>query len=292
MDRVVTEAFACHAETMNKTIAKLGRRLRLGVIGGGPGSFIGPVHRAAARLDDNFEIVASVLSSDPARSRKEGRAIGVAADRAYGSPDEMFATEKARADGIEVVAIMTPNDSHCALSRAAIEHGLDIICDKPLATNLDDALDLREARQGLRSRLLPDLQLHRLPAPSPGARHGPRRRPRRDPHGECRVRARPQRGAYSRRARRPAGQLALPPGEGRSVAHPWRYRQPCASHGHLRHRTAFRPRHGGHRGGRAEAESPRPCRHPLPPRKRRSGGDVGDAGRGRRRPWTPFPRLW
>jgi len=128
---------------MNKTIAKLGRRLRLGVIGGGPGSFIGPVHRAAARMDDNFEVVASVLSSDPDRSRREGRAIGVASDRAYGASNEMFAKEKARADGMEVVAIMTPNDSHCALARTAIEHGLDIICDKPLATNLDDALDLR-----------------------------------------------------------------------------------------------------------------------------------------------------
>src|SRR6516225_1057770 len=128
---------------MNKTIAKLGRRLRLGVIGGGPGSFIGPVHRAAARMDDNFEVVASVLSADPDRSRREGRAIGVASDRAYGASNEMFAKEKARADGMEVVAIMTPNDSHCALARTAIEHGLDIICDKPLATNLDDALDLR-----------------------------------------------------------------------------------------------------------------------------------------------------
>ncbi len=128
---------------MNKTLAKLGRRLRLGVIGGGPGSFIGPVHRAAARMDDNFEIVASVLSSDADRSRREGRAIGVAAERAYGSPDEMFAKEKGRADGMEVVAIMTPNDSHCDLARTAIEQGLDIICDKPLATNLEDALDLR-----------------------------------------------------------------------------------------------------------------------------------------------------
>src|ERR1700674_2536158 len=129
---------------MNKTIAKLGRRLRLGVIGGGPGSFIGPVHRAAARIDDNFEIVASVLSSKPARSRQEGRAIGIAADRAYGAADEMFAKERTRADGMEVVAIMTPNDSHCTLSRTAIEHGLDIICDKPLATNLEDALDLQK----------------------------------------------------------------------------------------------------------------------------------------------------
>jgi predicted dehydrogenase len=129
---------------MNKTIAKLGRRLRLGVIGGGPGSFIGPVHRAAARMDDNFEVVAGVLSSNAARSRQEGRAIGLASDRAYGTPAEMFAGETARADGMEVVAIMTPNDSHCALARMALDHGLDIICDKPLATSLADARDLEK----------------------------------------------------------------------------------------------------------------------------------------------------
>jgi predicted dehydrogenase len=127
---------------MNKTIAKLGRRLRLGVIGGGPGSFIGPVHRTAARLDDNYEIVAGVLTSDPQRSQNEGRAIGIAEDRAYGSTEEMFAVEKARSDGMDVVAIMTPNDSHYRLSVAAIENGLDVICDKPLATNLADAVDL------------------------------------------------------------------------------------------------------------------------------------------------------
>ena len=127
---------------MNKAIAKLGRRLRLGVIGGGSGSFIGPVHRTAARLDDNFEIVAAVLSSNADKSRKEGVALGIAADRAYGSADEMFAREKARADGMEVVAIMTPNDSHYPLAVAALDAGLDVIADKPLTTKLDDALDL------------------------------------------------------------------------------------------------------------------------------------------------------
>jgi predicted dehydrogenase len=127
---------------MYSTIAALGRRLRLGVIGGGSGSFIGPVHRTAARMDDNYEVVASVLSSDPERSRKEGRAIGVAEDRAYGSANEMLAKEKGRDDGIDVVAIMTPNDSHYRYCVAAIDAGLDVICDKPLATNLDDALDL------------------------------------------------------------------------------------------------------------------------------------------------------
>ena len=127
---------------MYSTIRELGRRLRLGVIGGGAKSFIGPVHRAAARMDDNYEVVASVLSSDPERAKKEGVAIGIAPDRAYGSAEEMFAAEKARADGIDVVAIMSPNDSHYRYAVAAIEAGYDIICDKPLATNLDDALDL------------------------------------------------------------------------------------------------------------------------------------------------------
>ncbi len=127
---------------MSRTIEKLGRRLRLGVIGGGPGSFIGTVHRAASRLDDNFEIVASVLSSNPERSRQAGRKIGIAADRAYGSAEEMFAAEAKRPDGMEVVAIMTPNGSHHALCREAIERGLDIFCDKPLTTSLADAEDL------------------------------------------------------------------------------------------------------------------------------------------------------
>jgi predicted dehydrogenase len=129
---------------MNKTIAKLGRRLRLGVIGGGPGSFIGPVHRTAARLDDNYEIVASVLSSNPERSGQEGLALGIAEDRAYGTAEELFAGEKARPDGIDVVAIMTPNDSHYPLCLMALGNGLDIICDKPLTTSLRDARDLVE----------------------------------------------------------------------------------------------------------------------------------------------------
>ena len=127
---------------MNTTIARLGRRLRLGVIGGGAGSFIGPVHRAAARIDDHFEVVAGVLSSDPERSRRQGREIGLAEDRAYGGPAELFAAEARRPDGIDAVAIMTPNHSHCPLSHAALDAGIDVICDKPLATTLKDAVTL------------------------------------------------------------------------------------------------------------------------------------------------------
>lgn len=127
---------------MNSTLRRFGRRIRLGVIGGGPGSFIGPVHRAAARFEDAFEVVAGVLSSDPARSRRYGLELGLAPDRAYADAEEFFAREKARGDGADAVAIMTPNDSHHPLACAAIEAGMDIICDKPLTTSLGDAFDL------------------------------------------------------------------------------------------------------------------------------------------------------
>src|SRR5262249_35748571 len=85
------------------------RRIRLGMVGGGPGAFIGTVHRMAARLDDRYELVAGALASDPARARAGGAALGIAADRAYGSYQEMVAKEAARPDRIEAVAIVTPN---------------------------------------------------------------------------------------------------------------------------------------------------------------------------------------
>ena len=127
---------------MNSTLRRFGRRIRLGVIGGGPGSFIGPVHRAAARFEDAFEVVAGVLSSDPVRSRQYGIELGLAPNRAYSSAQEFFAREKARGDGVDAVAIMTPNDTHHPLACAAIEAGMDILCDKPLTTSLGDAFDL------------------------------------------------------------------------------------------------------------------------------------------------------
>lgn len=127
---------------MNPVVAMLGRRLRLAVIGGGPGSFIGPIHRTAARLDDRFEIVAGVLSSDSGRSRVAAAGIGIAPDRAYGDWPELLAAEKARSDGADAIAVMTPNGSHHAICAAALEQGLDVICDKPLTTSLTDAVDL------------------------------------------------------------------------------------------------------------------------------------------------------
>lgn len=126
----------------NPVIEALGRRLRLAVIGGGPGSFIGAMHRTAARVDDRYELVAGALSSDPERSIAAGRAIGIHPDRAYGDGFELLDAESERTDGADVVAIMTPNDSHYAYAMGALDRGFDVIIDKPLTNTLDEALDV------------------------------------------------------------------------------------------------------------------------------------------------------
>ncbi len=114
-------------------------RIRLGMVGGGQGAFIGAVHRMAARLDDKYSLVCGALSSDPERARASGAEIGLDPDRAYGSYAEMFAAERARPDGMEVVAIVTPNHMHFPVARAALEAGFHVICDKPLVTHVADA---------------------------------------------------------------------------------------------------------------------------------------------------------
>jgi predicted dehydrogenase len=129
----------------NPIIEVLGRRLRLAVIGGGPGSFIGAMHRAAARLDDRYEIVAGVLSSDADRSKAAAAMLGIDAARAYGDAIVMLDAESERDDGADVVAIMTPNDSHHTYAMAALQRGFDVICDKPLANSLDEAREVRDA---------------------------------------------------------------------------------------------------------------------------------------------------
>ncbi|MEO8463347.1 MAG: Gfo/Idh/MocA family oxidoreductase, partial [Chloroflexota bacterium] len=135
----------------NPVMAALGRPLRLAVIGGGPGSFIGAMHRTAARLDGRYDLVAGVMSSDPDRSRAAGVANGIAPSRTYADALEMLALERDRADGAEVVAIMTPNDSHHRYAMAALERGFDVICDKPMTNTLPEALDIvrRVAETGL-----------------------------------------------------------------------------------------------------------------------------------------------
>ncbi len=126
-------------------ISGLGRRLRLGMVGGGRDAFIGAVHRIAARLDDRYELVAGALSADPEKARASAADLGLAAERAYGSFAEMAAAEAERDDGIDVVAIVTPNHLHYAPAKAFLEAGIHVICDKPLTSNLEDA----EALQNL-----------------------------------------------------------------------------------------------------------------------------------------------
>jgi predicted dehydrogenase len=121
---------------------KLGRRLRLGMVGGGQGAFIGAVHRIAARLDDRYELVAGALSSDPERARTSAAQLGIAPERAYLSFQEMAAREAARDDGIDVAAIVTPNHVHHPAAKAFLEAGIHVICDKPMTTTVEDALDL------------------------------------------------------------------------------------------------------------------------------------------------------
>ena len=123
----------------NTVFQLMGRRLRLAVIGGGPGSFIGAMHRQAARLDDRYELVAAALSSDPERARLAGQSIGIPLDRCYPSGQALIDAEAQRADGAEVVAIMTPNDSHYAFAMQALERGMDVICDKPMTNTLEQA---------------------------------------------------------------------------------------------------------------------------------------------------------
>jgi len=125
-----------------------GRRLRLGMVGGGQGAFIGSVHRIAARLDDRYELVAGAFSSDPKRARASAAELRVAPDRAYESFAVMAASEAARADGIDVVAIVVPNHLHHAIAKAFLEAGIHVICDKPMTTTPADALDLVQTVRG------------------------------------------------------------------------------------------------------------------------------------------------
>src|ERR1700674_739202 len=127
------------------------RRLRLGMVGGGPGGFIGAVHRIAARLDDRFELVAAALSSNPERSRAGALELHIPQERAYGRFAEIAAAEAKRPDRIDAVSIVTPNHLHFEPAKAFLEAGIHVICDKPLTTTVEDALALAEIvrRSGL-----------------------------------------------------------------------------------------------------------------------------------------------
>jgi predicted dehydrogenase len=120
----------------------MNRRLRLGMVGGGRGAFIGAVHRMAARLDDRYELVAGVFSADPQRSRDSAAELLLDPRRSYGSVDDMIKVEAARSDRIDVVAVVTPNHLHHAAAKGFLDAGFHVICDKPMTTSVADAEDL------------------------------------------------------------------------------------------------------------------------------------------------------
>lgn len=115
------------------------RRLKLGMVGGGEGAFIGAVHRIAARLDGKWELVAGALSSDPERAALSAAELGIAPDRAYADYAQMAAREAQRSDKIDAVAIVTPNHLHAPIARAFLKAGIAVICDKPMTATLAEA---------------------------------------------------------------------------------------------------------------------------------------------------------
>lgn len=130
-------------ESSSAASAGAGRRIRLGMVGGGEGAFIGAVHRIAARLDDHYALLAGALSSTPEKALRSAQSLGL--DRAYPDYRTMAREEAARgADGIEAVAIVTPNDQHAPVAEAFLEAGIHVICDKPVTTTLAQALHLRD----------------------------------------------------------------------------------------------------------------------------------------------------
>ena len=123
------------------------RTIKLGMVGGGSESSIGPTHRRAAALAGRYDLVAGVFSRDSSKSRSRALELGIAPDRVYLDFDDMAERESERADGIEAVSIVTPNDTHAAASLAFLEHGIHVLCDKPMATSVAEATAILRAQE-------------------------------------------------------------------------------------------------------------------------------------------------
>ncbi|QOL80953.1 Gfo/Idh/MocA family protein [Pseudooceanicola spongiae] len=121
--------------------------IRLGMVGGGQGAMIGSVHRIAARLDGDYTLVAGALSSTPERAQASGRELGLAEDRIYDDFTAMAIREARLKDGIEAVAIVTPNHMHLPAAREFLKRGIHVICDKPMTSTLADAKKLQAAAE-------------------------------------------------------------------------------------------------------------------------------------------------
>ena len=123
-------------------------KIRLGIVGGGIGAFVGSIHRIAARLDDRYELLAGALSSEPRRAADSAAELGIDPRRAYASFEEMAKKEGKLKHGIEAVAIVTPNHLHCAVAKVFLEAGIHVICDKPLSSSLEDAEKIEKLVEG------------------------------------------------------------------------------------------------------------------------------------------------
>ena len=120
----------------------MSRKLRMGMVGGGPGAFIGPVHKMAAELDGKIELVAGAFSQSAERSRVAGESFGIDPARAYASYEAMFEAEKRRDDGIDFVVIATPNHLHLPVAKAALAAGIAVMSDKPATATYNEVLEL------------------------------------------------------------------------------------------------------------------------------------------------------
>ena len=119
-------------------------KLRYGMVGGGPGAFIGDAHRKAISLDGTAELVAGCFSRTPEKTKEQGEALGLDPERCYANYKEMAAAERAREDGIDFVVIVTPNNTHYEIAKAFLEAGIHVACDKPLVTTAEEAEELKK----------------------------------------------------------------------------------------------------------------------------------------------------
>ena len=118
------------------------QRIRIGMVGGGPGSRIGSAHRVGMRIDDRYELTAGVFSRDLEKSRAMGRELGLDPDRVYPGYEQMAESEAGRPDGVEAVSVLTQHNTHHAVAGAFLDRGVHVVCEKPLTIHLADALDL------------------------------------------------------------------------------------------------------------------------------------------------------
>src|SRR6201992_3484025 len=121
-------------------------KLRLGMIGGGQGAFIGAVHRIASRIDDEYELVCGAFSSNAEKAKASGIALGLPAERSYASYQELIEKEKQLPENerVQVISIVTPNHVHYGPTKMALENGFHVILDKPMTFSLAEAKELAQ----------------------------------------------------------------------------------------------------------------------------------------------------